>query len=334
MTTDGRGRLVFLTGATGFIGGRLARALDARGYRLRCLVRAPERAAGLVELGAELVVGDVTDAGAMAQGVAGAGLCYHLAAVYAFGAVDARVMERANVDGTRRFLEAAEAAGVARVVHVSSTVALEPAGPGAGPEPGANPGPYPTEYHRTKAAAHRLAQDAQARGVPVVIACPGFVYGPGDQGPPALYMADLLRHRVPGLSTRPTHYTYVHVDDVVDGLIAVGERGRPGATYVLGGQRASVNEYTGMLGQLAETWVSPLRFPPSLVRLTGGLMDAVGRLTGWRMPISRELAVAAGSGAREDHTHELAAAELGYAPRALAEGLPEAIRDVQERLTQ
>jgi dihydroflavonol-4-reductase len=326
--------LAFLTGATGFIGGRLARALDARGYRLRCLVCRPERASALAALGAELVVGDVTDTAAMQRAAAGATLAVHAAAQYEIGVVDAAAMERSNVDGTAVFLDACRAAAVARVIHVSTTAALGPAAPGTvGDETSRWDGPYPSEYHRPKTAAHRLATAAQGAGMPLIIVCPAFVYGPGDEGPAGEYIADILRHRVPGLSTRPTHFSYVHVDDVVDGMVAAAERGTPGATYVLGGEHASVDEYTAMIARIAGTWVSPLRFPPFLVKLTGALMDTVTRVTGVRMPVSRELAAVGGSGDRWVHSHARASRDLDYSPRALAEGLPETVEDVKARLS-
>jgi NAD+-dependent farnesol dehydrogenase len=323
---------VFLTGATGFIGGRLAAALSARGRRLRCLVRSPERAGPLAALGAELVVGDVADEAVLRRALEGADLAYHLAGAYEVGRVDERRLERTNVDGTRAFLGAARGAGVERVVYVSSVVALGPVESGEGDERSSYDGPYPSVYHRTKTAAHRIALEAQATGLPLVIACPAYVYGPGDEGPAAEHLENVLRRRLPGLSTRPTIFSYVHVDDVVAGLVAAGGRGTPGATYVLGGEAASVNEFTELAGRLAGTWVSPLRFPPPIVKATGVLMDAIARVTGWRMPISAELADVGGRGERWVHSSERARTELGYSPRPLAEGLPETVRDMQERL--
>lgn len=312
----------------------MAAALHARGYRLRCLVRVPERAAGLSALGAELIVGDAADASAHRAGLAGARLAWHVAGAYALGAVDVAAMERTNVAGTAAFLEALRGSGVERAVYVSTTAVLEPAADGAkeaDPAQVMRP-PYPTEYQRTKGAAHELALAAQRHGEPLVIACPAYVYGPGDEGPSAQYMTDLLRHRVPGLSTRPAWFSFVHVDDVVSGLVAAAERGRAGATYVLSGEHVDVNRFTRMVVALADTWASPLRFPPFAVRLTGRLMDAVGRLTGTRMPLSHELAVLAGTGARYTHPWADAAAELGYRPRPLAEGLPGTVRDIRQRL--
>jgi nucleoside-diphosphate-sugar epimerase len=323
---------VFLTGATGFIGGRLAAALVARGRRLRCLVRRPERAAALAGMGAELIVGDVTDADAVGRGLDGAALAYHVAGAYVVGRPHEGELERTNVEGTRVFLDALRQSAVPRAVYVSSVVALGPVTHGEGDESTSYDGPYPSVYHRTKTAAHRLAVAAQRDGQPLIIACPAFVYGPGDEGPPAEHIENVLRHRLPGLSTRPTVFSYVHVDDVVAGLVAAGERAPVPSVYVLSGEPATVNDFTRQVAGIADTWVSPLRFPPAMVRLTGILMDGVSRVTGWRMPISRELADVGGRGERWVHSSDRAKAELGYSPRPLAEGLPETVRDVQVRI--
>jgi nucleoside-diphosphate-sugar epimerase len=330
--TEGRHATVFLTGATGFIGGRLAAALNTRGYRLRCLVRVPQRASALRALGAELIEGDVTDRAALAEGMRGAQLAYHMAAIYDIGVVDRATMWQANVEGTRLFLDVMREQNVARAVYVSTTVVLAP--PRGDAEPQLLQPPYATEYQRTKAEAHGLAVQAQRAAAPLIIACPAFVYGPGDHGPGGRYISDLLRHRVPGLSTKPTWFSYVHVDDVVAALVAAGEQGRIGATYVLSGDEVDVNDFTVRVAKLANTWVSPLRFPPVVVKLTGIAMDAVSRLLHVRLPVSRELAALAGSGARLLHPHGRATRDLGYAPRSLAEGLPETVQDAQRRLAQ
>lgn len=333
-TAENGGALVFLTGATGFIGGRLARALEARGYRLRCLVRDPSRAADLTALGAELLVGDASDMNAMRRGMAGAKHVYHLAGTYDLGRVDEDAMTRVNIGGTRALIAALKDADVEKVVYTSSTVALGPAARDVGTDDAVYHGPYPSIYHRTKTEAHHLAREAQAAGAPLVIVCPALVYGPGDQGPSGRYVEDVLRHRVPGLSTKPAWFSYVHVDDVVDGMIAAGERGRAGTTYVLSGEHVSVNDFTKRVARVGGTWSSPLRIPPLLIRWTGSIMDAVSRRLGVRLPISRELAESAATGDRWTHSHARATSELGYSPRPLDEGLPETVRDAQTRLAE
>lgn len=317
-------RRVFLTGATGFIGSRLARRLAARGDRLCCLVRPRSDTTALERLGAELIVGEVTDAEALARGLAGADVAYHMAAVYDIGVVDEAALERANVDGTRAFLAAIQRAGTPRAVYVSTTVALGPVAEGRGDETTEHPGGYRSAYERTKAQAHRLAREAQRKGLPVIIVCPANVYGPGDRGPNGRFIADLLAGRLPGLATRPAWFSYVHVEDVAEGLVLAAEKGTPGATYVLSGEDCTVNEFAARVCVLAGKRPPRLRFPVPLVRLTGILLDGLARVTGLRFPISRE-SVDMASEVRWLHSHEATSRELGWTPRPLAEGLPETV---------
>lgn len=317
-------RLIFLTGATGFIGSRLARELVSRGERIRCLVREGSDTSDLERLGAELVVGELTDSAVIERALAGVDVAYHLAAIYDVGIVDARALERTNVGGTRAFLEAVERAGTPLAVYVSTTVALAPVERGEGDEtsevgPGAK---FPSVYHRTKTEAHRLAREAQGRGLPLVIACPAFVYGPGDRGPGGRFTADLLAGRVPGLLSTPAWFSYVHVDDVVDGLLRAGIGGPPGAVYVLSGEHASVNDFAERVCAIAGVRPPRLRFPAGLAWVTGAVLDVVSRLTGLRFPISRETVQVTGRGLRWVHSYATAARELDWEPRSLAEGLP------------
>lgn len=319
-------RQVFVTGATGFIGSRLVRRLVAAGTRVRCLVRPSSDVEELEWLGAERVVGSLTDAAVLDRALEGVDLAYHLAAVYDVGVVDETAMERANVDGTRAFLEAVERAGTPRAVHVSTTVALGPAPEGAerGSEDAEWSGPYPTVYHRTKAEAHRLARDAQRRGLPLIVVCPANVYGAGDRGPNGRFVEDVVRGRMPALLSDPSWFSYVHVDDVVEGLVQAGTSGRTGAVYVLSGEELDVNAFAARVARLAGRRPPPLRFPVPLARATGGVLDAVARRTGLRFPISRET-VDAASGARWLHPHDRATRELGWYPRPLSEGLGEMV---------
>jgi nucleoside-diphosphate-sugar epimerase len=318
---------VFLTGATGFIGGRLAEALHARGCRLRCLVRDPTRAGALERMGAELVPGEITDQAALAQGLAGADVAYHLAARYDVGLVDAPAMERANVEGTGAFLSAVKQAGTPRVVYVSTTVALGPTGMGKGNESSRWRGQFPTVYHRTKTMAHELALSAQAAGLPVIIVCPAWVYGPGDRGPGGRFLEDVLKGRLPALSRDPAWFSFVHVDDVVSGLVAAGELGRPGATYVLSGEDASINDFALRAAGYAGVRPPRLRIPRGLALVAAGASELVSRLTGHRLPLSRE-GVLSATRERWLHSHERAAAELDWRPRPLSAGLPPTVQEL------
>lgn len=317
---------VFLTGATGFIGSRVARRFAERGWELVCLVRSSSDTRTLEGLGADLVEGDVDSVSSIEQGLTGADLAYHLAAIYQVGVVDADRLERVNVGGTCNFLEALRRAGTPRAVYVSTTVALGPVAEGEGDETSTHPGDFRTAYERTKTEAHSAARLAQQEGLPVMIACPAFVYGPGDRGPAGDFLRDLLHGRLPGLPARTAWLSFVHVDDVADGLVLVGLRGSPGATYVLSGENAQLEEFAVRAAAEAGRRAPRLRFPVPLVRLTGSVLDAVSRATGVRFPITREGVEATGGDVRWLHSHEATTRELGWRPRPLAEGLPETVR--------
>jgi dihydroflavonol-4-reductase len=322
-------REVFLTGATGFIGSRLAKALIGRGDRLRCLVRDTAAARWLERLGARLIQGDITDDIALQYGLRGADIGYHLAGLYELGVTDHAAMERVNVDGTRAFLLVGESAGVPKLVHVSSSAALGPTPDGESNATREYDGPYPSVYHRTKAHAHRLARRAQERGQPVIIVCPSNVYGPGDHGPNARFIADLVRGRMPGLMAEPGSYSYVHVDDVVSGLLAAGDVGRPGETYILSGEPLSINEFAERVAAEAGVPAPKLRLPTGLVRAGGAALDLLARLTGARFAITREGVDT--SAQRWLHGHAKATEALGWKPRTVSEGLPETVAWFRER---
>jgi nucleoside-diphosphate-sugar epimerase len=324
--------VIYITGATGFIGSRLARKLLERGEQVRCLVRSPQKADTLQALGAELMVGDIADEQAHLDGLRGAKLAFHLAAIYDIGIVDSRALQKTNVDGTRAFLTAVDKSKTPRAVYVSTTVALPPNSSGDAEPREAHGGPYPTEYHRTKAEAHRYARAAQKGGAPVVIVCPAFVYGPGDNGPGGRFANDVLAKRMPALLTDAGSLSFVHVDDVVDGLIAAGERGTLGEVYLLTGENASMNDYAQRIAKLGSVRAPVLRFPGVLAQMTGTILDVVARPTGLRLPITRE-----GVASIRDsylHAHTRATRDLGYSPRSLDQGLPETVAYAQAQLAK
>lgn len=317
---------VFLTGATGFIGSGLARQLIARGDRLRCLVRDTSRGLFLEKLGAELIPGEITDTIALQRGLRGADIAYHIAAMYDIGPVDVRAMERVNVGGTRCFLEECARTGIARAAYVSTTAALGPVAEGSiGDENSSWSGPFPSHYHRTKTEAHDAAKQAQQRGLPLMIVCPANVYGPGDNGPNGRFVRDLIRGRVPALLRDPAWLSHVHVDDIVAGMLAVGDRGATGETYVLSGEAASINDFAERVARIAGRRPPPLRLPAAPVSVAAGFADALSRVTRVRFTTNRE-AVRVAYHHRWLHSHERATREFGWTPRPLDEGLPPTVQ--------
>jgi dihydroflavonol-4-reductase len=311
--------LIYITGATGFIGSRVARTLLQRGERVRCLVRSRARSAELERLGAELVEGDVADTAAHERGLAGATGAIHLAAIYQIGIVDAQAMERTNVEGTRAFLAAVKNAGTPRAVYTSTTVALGANAADVEPRD-AYPPPYHSVYHRTKAQAHQLARAAQREGLPLIIVCPSFVYGPGDEGPAGHFIDDLLARRMPALLSAPSWFSYVHVDDVAQGIVAALDRGTPGEVYLLTGEETDMNDFAGRVARMGGVKPPVLRLPVFLIKATTPLLDFISRATGIRFPITAE-AVKTTAVDRWLHSHARATRDLGYNPRSLNEGL-------------
>lgn len=316
--------MIYLTGATGFIGSRVARRLLAQGERLRCLVRSQAKSAWLSKAGgAELLFGNIDDASVHERGMRNARGAIHLAAIYELGVVDGEAMRRTNVSGTRAFLEGARRAKVQRSVYVSTTVAL---GPGTDEPLEAYAGPYHSVYHRTKAEAHRLARSAQRAGDPVIIVCPSFVYGPGDGGPAGRFVDDVRSRKLPALLSDPAHFSYVYVDDVAEAIVAALRQGDIGEVYLLTGWNASLNEFAAAVAREADVKPPSWRLPVAIARPLGRVLDGVSRATRIRFPINYE-GVVTTSRDKWLHTHERAARDLGYAPRSIAAGLRATLRD-------
>jgi dihydroflavonol-4-reductase len=305
-----------LTGATGFVGGRLAARLRERGDGVVALVRSPGRAEPLRELGCELVEGDLSSREALARAAAGCDAAFHLAAIYRSGIPARKRAEvvAANVTGTENALDAAAEAGVARIVHVSSNVVAGNTRGGVVDESFEPPaGEYVSLYHETKALAHRAALDRIAAGAPILVAQPGGVYGPGDHTEAGGLLARAAHGRVVFLPFGSVGLSWTYVDDAVEGILRVRDRGRVGETYSLGGEiatlRAAVEKAFAAGGHRARivpvpTWAVRLATPfgPLLGLSVSDYVSAADGVTYWVSDAK-------------------ARRELGYAPRGLDAGL-------------
>jgi dihydroflavonol-4-reductase len=243
------GSRTLITGGTGFIGSRLTRLAIARGGEVFVLTRHPDGAAAraLALGGARLLLGDVTQRDSVRGAIETARpqRLYHNAGWYELGIRRnrRRLMRAVNVDGVENVLGLSAELGVDRVIYTSSTTALGDTGGVVADEGFERRAPPSSWYETTKAEAHALARRHQQAGEPVVIVAPAQVVGSGDHSPFGVMARLYLRRRLPPLGWAPRGaFTFAHVMDVAEGILAAGERGRPGELYFLAGETLTVKE--------------------------------------------------------------------------------------------
>lgn len=275
---------VFLTGGGGFIGGQLALRLRERGDEVVGLARTDAAAAALTAHGARVVRGDVLDEQALADGMAGCELAYHVAGVNSHCPQDPDRLLRVNVEGTGAAVRAAAAAGVRRVVFTSSAAALGEAEGTVGTEDCPHRGSYLSVYDRSKHEAEQLAfAVARERGVEVVALNPSSVQGPPRKGGNGAIIIAYLNGRLRAFVD--THVSVVDVEDVVEAHLLAAERGAPGRRYVLNGATISSAEALRIVAELSGVEHRVPMIPAPVARGLAGAVDRVYRLRGRTSPI-------------------------------------------------
>src|SRR5262245_48341853 len=171
----------FVTGATGFVGGRVVRQLVEASHRVSVVVRNPAKAQGLAEAGIVVHQGDVTDKESMRAPMQGADGVFHIAGWYKLGVKDTSEGAKVNVEGTRNVLELMRDLGIPKGIYTSTLATFSDTHGRTVDEGYRYDGPHLSEYDRTKWAAHyEVAEPLIAAGLPLVIVQPGLIYGPGD----------------------------------------------------------------------------------------------------------------------------------------------------------
>jgi nucleoside-diphosphate-sugar epimerase len=299
--------------------------LRDRGDEVVALARSPEKAAGL---DAEIVEGDLGAADAIRRGVEGCQAVFHIAADYRVGMPKSKREEMydANVRGTERILDAAAAAGVDKIVYVSTVNAFgNTNGQTVDESYSRDEGDgFVSYYDETKYRAHKLAEERAAQGAPVVIVQPGLVYGPGDHAIVGELIEQASTGKMPAKAFPELGYNAVFVDDVADGIVLAHDKGRVGESYVLGGEITTQGELIEKAAEIGGEKPPRMTVPPLVLKA----MIPVGRFVGPAMglpPNFREMISAAHNVtylARDDKARQ----ELGYQPRDLETGLRETIK--------
>ena len=310
----------FVTGATGFLGGELAKQLIGRGHQVVALVRSPEKAPLLRVLGVELHTGDITDRESLRAPMQNVDGAFHVAAWYKIGdANGAQTAERVNVEGTRNVLETAREAGIRRIVYTSTVGVFGDTRGHLVNETYYSHGPFLTEYDRTKWIAHyEVALPMIRAGLPLTIAMPGAIYGPGDTSGIHTTLVQLLRGRL-HTTPRGVKFAWGYVADVARGLQLAMDTGRSGESYLLTGPVHSFEDACAMAARIAGKRAPFFHPRPFVMR---GLASCATMLERWdvHLPVAAEtLRLMAGT--TWIGSSAKAEKELGFAARPLEEGL-------------
>ncbi|MBN1976729.1 MAG: NAD-dependent epimerase/dehydratase family protein [Anaerolineae bacterium] len=265
-------------GATGFIGGQIARAALAGGLQVRGVRRRPEATGAIGDLDVEWMTGDLADPASLVTAMRGCPLVFHAAGYYPRRARNTQEIVRHGVTGMRNALNAAVTAGVKRFIYTS---ALTTVGPPADPSRLADErdlyvlASIPNPYYEVKWAMEMEALRAAAEGLPVIVVLPTAVFGPGDVKPTtgSLLLA-VAQGRVPVYVEGAINV--VDGRDVAVGHIAAAKRGKPGRRYILGGHNLTIREMLAVAANVAGLRPPGLKLPLWLVRAAAGLGGWLG----------------------------------------------------------
>lgn len=317
--------MILVTGATGHIGNALVRQLRAAGKKVRALVLPGEDRSCLAGLDIEMVEGDVLQVDSLEQAMQGAKEVYHLAGIISILPGKNLMVRRVNVEGTRNIIRAARAAGVRRLLYTSSIHAIRETPPGifideSQPFDPANPR---GEYDRSKAEASLVVSEAAREGLDAVIVCPTGVIGPFDYR--RSEMAELILRCMksgPQLAVKGA-YDFVDVRDVAHGQMLAMEHGKSGESYILSGERISVDDLIALVRELANIRAPHINLPFWLARFAALFTPLYYRLTHTR-PIFTTYSLAT-LVSNSYISSAKARRELGYNPRPIRDTLSDTI---------
>ena len=272
-----------VTGGTGFVGSHVARLLVERGESVRALARGSSRLDNLTALDSrllEIVTGDLNDADSLRQAMRGCDTLYHVAADYRLWSKYPQELYDSNVGGTRKILQAAQDAGVAKIVYTSTVGALgipQDGSPGNETTP-VSESKMIGHYKRSKFQAEEVAREFAANGLPVVITNPSTPVGEQDikPTPTGQIIVDFLNRKIPAYID--TGLNLVDVRDVAAGTILAGERGVPGERYILGNRNVTLQEILQMLAAITGQPAPKVRMPYAVAYIAVGVENLAANL--------------------------------------------------------
>ncbi len=282
---------MLITGASGFVGSAVLRALEGRGLRLRALVRRSSSRTNLDGLDVEIAEGDMRSRDDMVRALEGVTRLFHVAADYRLWARDPQEIIRANLEGTAAVMEAALDQGVDRIVYTSSVATLRAGDAATIVDETAPlaPGEAVGAYKESKVVAERLVERMVAeRGLPVVIVNPSTPIGPRDvkPTPTGRILVEAAQGRIPAFVD--TGLNLVHVDDVADGHLRAMERGVVGERYILGGQNASLAQMLAEIARLVGRKPPKVKLPRAPLYPLAWAAEAAAQVTGKEPFVTRD----------------------------------------------
>jgi dihydroflavonol-4-reductase len=317
---------VLVTGASGFVGSAVVRALQTAGYPVRALVRESSPRGNLSGLDVELALGDMRDPTAVASAMQDVRYVMHVAADYRLWSPDRDDIRRNNVAGTRTVMQAALRSGVERIVYTSSVAALELRADGQAGDESVAMAEHAAigAYKRSKVAAQDLVEAMIARdALPAVIVNPSTPIGPRDirPTPTGRIIVEAARGRMPGYVD--TGLNLVHVDDVAAGHVAALVRGKIGERYILGGQDVLLADMLRDIAAHVGRRPPRVRMPRRLLYPAAVVAEMLASRTGREPFLTLDgLRMAR---YRMFFSSAKAMRDLGYVARPYAEGLRDAV---------
>lgn len=316
---------VAITGASGLLGANLAAELVAAGHQIAAIRRAGTKTSHLDDIPIEWHDADLGSTAAMTRAFQGAACVFHCAAAVTVKRTVTPEMTAANVTGTANVIDAVVAAGVPRLVHTSSVVAVGLSTDGQPCDETArwnfDQEGMGDAYSITKYRAEAVLEAARAR-LDAVIVNPTYMIGPRDARPSSgRLVVDIVRRRVPGWT--PGYNNFVDVRDVALGMIAAWHKGRRGERYILAGHEMTYGDFMREVARVAGTRPPQRRVPRPAAWLFGKWGDLVER-TG-RDPVVNSVQIRYAYSDRFRFRSDKAARELGYRPGPLEPALRDAI---------